>query len=270
MNALLNKRPIGVSVVIPTLDRMDFVLRALESVRCTSTERVEIIVIDDGSAVDLRPQLPPSNAAGIAVRAFRFERNRGPQAARNLGIRRAAFSHIAFLDSDDSFSAEKLDRVLSELDRQGLDLLFHGVLGMPIYASLARAWLRISGLLPFHWWLALLNPIPTPALVIRRECRLGVTKFRHCEDWAFLLHFVQPGCRVLYLDQELCSVHRQPGSQGGLSGAVWRMRIGEFRARRVLLRHRRQLGVSVLARLALGSLAGGLRVLNDALRGRFL
>lgn len=270
MSKASGERPTGLSVVIPTLDRLDLVLRAIESVQCATPERAEIVVIDDGSAVDLRPQLPVRNGSGISVRSFRFARNRGPQAARNLGIRRANFSHIAFLDSDDTFLAEKLDRVLAELDTsQALDLLFHRVQGMPKYTGLAHAWLRVSRFVPMHWWLVMLNPIPTPALVIRRQCRLGVTKFRHCEDWAFLLRYVQAGCRVRYVDQELCVVHRPPGTAGGLSGAVWRMRVGEFRARLVLLRHFKQASVSALARLALGSLAGAFRILNDAVRGRY-
>ncbi len=259
-------RPTGLSVVIPTLDRLDLVERAIASVTCATPDRVEIIVVDDGSRMDLRPRLPARNAAGITVRSYRFERNRGPQAARNLGIRRARFSHIAFLDSDDAFSPDKLDRVLRELAHGDVDLLFHGVTGMPRYARLARWWQRQSGWLPFHWWVPLLNPAVTPALVVRRERRLGVPTMRHCEDWAFLLHYTKPSTRVRYVDADLSSVFRAPGTAGGLSGAVWRMRAGEFRARRVLLR---EPGFSPCLRFILGSVAGGLRVLNDLLKGRY-
>lgn len=267
MSAPVEKaRPVGLSVVIPTLDRLDLVERAIASVQCATPERVEIIVVDDGSRVDLRPRLPARNACGIAVRSYRFERNRGPQAARNLGIRRARYSHIAFLDSDDAFTPDKLDRVLHELAQGEIDVLFHGVAGMPRYARLARWWQRQSTWLPFHWWVPLLNPVVTPALVVRRQCRLGVPTMRHCEDWAFLLNYVSPHTRVRYVDADLASVFRAPGSEGGLSGAVWRMRAGEFRARRVLMR---KPGAGPVLRLALGSVAGTLRVFNDLLRGRY-
>ena len=259
-------RPAGLSVVIPTLERLAQVQRAMASVRCTWPDRVEIIVVDDGSCEDLRTHLPSVTEQGIKIRAYRFERNRGPQAARNLGIRRAAFSHIAFLDSDDSFHPDKLDRVLLELDRRPFDLLFHGVEGMPRYARLARLWLRCSGWLPFHWWLCLLNPSATPALVVRRERRLGLPRLRHAEDWCFLLHYVRPDTRVRYLDAALSRVHRPAGSGGGLSSARWHMRRGEFSARRVLLRG---LMPGALLRFALGSALGTLRVLNDLLRRRY-
>lgn len=259
-------RASGLSVVIPTLNRLDMVQRAIASVDCAQPARAEIIVVDDGSAVDLRPLLPARTANGIVVRCYRLERNRGPQAARNLGIRRARFSHIAFLDSDDVFSADKLDRVLAVLDREDFDLLFHGVNGMPRYAKLARLWQRCSGWLPFNWWIALVNPAATPALVVRRERRLGWTALRHCEDWAFLLRYVKPGTRIRYLDEALSTVLRPPGTAGGLSGAVWRMRVGEFQARRLLLR--RPTAGSCL-RYALGAMAGGVRILNDLLKGRY-
>ena len=259
-------RPAGLSVVIPTLERLAQVQRAMASVRCSRPDRVEIILVDDGSREDLRAHLPSVTEQGIKVRAYRFERNRGPQAARNLGIRRAKFSHIAFLDSDDSFHADKLDQVLLELDRRPFDLLFHGVEGMPRYARLAHLWLHCSGWLPFHWWLCLLNPAATPALVVRRERRLGLPRLRHAEDWCFLLHYVRPDTRVRYLDTALSCVDRPAGSGNGLSSARWRMRRGEFSARRVLLRDH---APGSLLRFAIGSALGMLRVLNDLLRRRY-
>lgn len=267
-------RPLGISVVIPTLDRLELLTRAYDSVSCTQPAKVEILVIDDGSPCDLRPHLPLQNRHGVAIRSYRFDRNRGPQAARNLGVRRARFSHIAFLDSDDAFTPDKLDVVLEKLDvsppSSAPDLLFHGVQGMPKYGQLGRLWTRhLSAWLPFSWWVALLNPVVTPALVIRREHRLGVPWMRHCEDWAFLLRYVRVDTRVLYLDHELSIVFRAQGSQGGLSSATWGMRRGEFTARRILLSGKVAWPSGPL-RYAAGATAGLLRILNDLLRCRYL
>lgn len=262
-----SSRPSGLSVVIPTLNRLEMVLRACHSVRSTHLERVEIIVVDDGSAEDLGQQLPPCNEHRVPIRCYRFLRNRGPQAARNLGIRRARFSHIAFLDSDDAFTPEKIDLVLHELDSGPVDLLFHGVQGMPKYGKLALLWTRsLSRWLPFGWWIALLNPVVTPALVVRRERRLGVVRLRHCEDWCFLLRYVQPETRIRFLPEELSIVYRPVGSSGGLSGAIWKMRKGEFAARRVLLKSPWPSG---LPRYCLGGMAGIFRIMSDVLRGRY-
>ena len=99
----VHTRPTGVSVVIPTFNRSAELRRAIDSVTSLSPERTEILVIDDGSTESAITGLPSLNAHGVPVRGYRQRHNRGPQAARNLGMRRARFSHIAFLDSDDRF-----------------------------------------------------------------------------------------------------------------------------------------------------------------------
>lgn len=264
---LASARPSGLSVVIPTFDRHAELRRAIDSVTTLAPERVEILVIDDGSTESPIAGLPALNASGVPLRGYRLLRNRGPQAARNLGVRRARFSHIAFLDSDDRFRPGKVDAVLAQLGQAEIDLLFHAVDGMPRYASLARLWQHHArGLLPFHWLIALLNPAPTPSLVVRRRNRLGPPTLRHAEDWAFLLRHVRPGMCVVYIDRPLAEVSRPAGTAGGLSAAAWRMRRGEFSARRVLLKSPQ---VGDLLRFALGSLAGATRVLVDLLRGRY-
>lgn len=260
-------RPRGLSVVIPTYQRDAELQRAIASVTTTDPSRVEIVVIDDGSAPPAAPRLPAHNDSGVPVRDYRFEHNRGPQAARNLGFRRARFSHVALLDSDDVFLPGKVDTVLGVLATRDFDLLFHAVRGMPRYARLAALWQRhLRRGLPFPWLLALLNPAPTPSLVVRRSRRLGPPHLRHSEDWAFLLRHARPGQQVVYLPQELAAVARPAGAAGGLSAAAWRMRRGEFSARRVLLK---EPGAGVWLRFALGSLAGAARVLADLLRGRY-
>lgn len=263
----LLQRPIGISVVIPIYNRLKEVLRAIESVHSNRPTNVEIIVVDDGSAVDPRPHLPEFNSSFIRVRVFRFESNRGPQSARNMGIRRAHFSHIAFLDSDDEYTCDKVDTLLMEIENRDFDLLFHAVRGTPRYNRLAMLWdRRLHKLLPFHWLCAFYNPVITPALVVRRKCRLGLTRLRYCEDWAFLLHYVEDGQTVRYLREELALVHRPIGSSGGLSAAMWKMRKGEFQARKVLLR---KANASSLARWCAGSIAGIIRLVADLLRGRY-
>lgn len=261
-------RSFGVSVVIPTYNRPQALRHAIESVRTRHPELVEIVVVDDGSNVDPREQLPEVNTSAVPVRCYRFELNRGPQAARNLGIRRARFAFIAFLDSDDEFMPEKIDELLDILARGGTDLLFHGVLGMEKYNRLSRLWSMHAGrALPFRWLLSLYNPAPTPALVVRRERRLGLPGMRHCEDYAYLLRYCQADTRVEYLDRNLTLVNRAPGATGGLSAARRAMRRGEFRARLVLLRHPKP---ADLVRFALGGFVGAIRIANDLVRGRYL
>jgi len=260
-------KPFGISVVVPVYNRIDMLLDAINSVVAAPGSRVEIVVVDDASTDDVRRQLPAVNSSGVPIRFVALARNSGPQSARNLGMRRARYSFIAFLDSDDRFVADKVSCLLEMLAGDEIDLLFHGVVGMEKYAALARLWVRMRGFVPMTWFLAFCNPIATPSLVVRNNGRLGVPGMRYCEDYAFLLHYVRAGTRVAYLDSFLSAVERAQGSTGGISAAVWRMRKGEFKARQVLLRSG---SAGAMIRWCIGGLMGSIRVVGDVLRGRYL
>jgi len=96
-----------VSIVIPTFNRRDQVLRALESVANQSYPHLEAIVVDDASTDDT-VQAIQSRQFRMPVQIVRLEENAGPSEARNKGISRAMGKYIALLDSDDHWLPEKI------------------------------------------------------------------------------------------------------------------------------------------------------------------
>ena len=111
------------SVVIPTWNCAARLLRALRSVAAQTyaLERIETLVVDDGSTDDTAEQVAAFAAASpLAVRYVR-QANAGPAAARNHGLRLARGELIAFLDADDEWRPAKLARQVPLLaDRVGL------------------------------------------------------------------------------------------------------------------------------------------------------
>ena len=101
-----------VSVIIPTYNRRAMVCEAIDSVLAQTLTSFELIVVDDGSSDGTADDL----ARLVAERAetVRIERtaNRGPSAARNRGVAMARAPLVAFLDSDDLWLPEKLERHL--------------------------------------------------------------------------------------------------------------------------------------------------------------
>lgn len=85
------------SVVIPTYNRLEFLKQALKSVWAQSHSDYEIIVVDDGSTDGTKDYLALLDGR---VRVL-CQSNKGPAAARNLGVKHAIGNYIAFLDSDD-------------------------------------------------------------------------------------------------------------------------------------------------------------------------
>jgi glycosyltransferase involved in cell wall biosynthesis len=104
-----------VSVVIPTFNRAGIVTRAIDSVLEQTYRRYEIVVVDDGST-DNTPDVLRSYADRIV---YIRQKNAGPSAARNRGIRESKGEFLAFLDSDDLWLATKLERQVGLLTGAG-------------------------------------------------------------------------------------------------------------------------------------------------------
>ena len=100
-------------MVIPTYQRRELVRRAIASVFAQTNRDHELIVVDDGSTDGTREML---EALGGRIR-YRWQKNRGPGAARNAGIRIARAPVVAFLDSDGRWLPDHLAVVTEMLRR---------------------------------------------------------------------------------------------------------------------------------------------------------
>jgi glycosyltransferase involved in cell wall biosynthesis len=100
------------SVIIPTHNRPDLVVRAIRSVYSQTCPPHEVIVIDDASQP---PLVLPADLAGGRTRVIRNERSIGGAAARNTGLRDASTEIVAFLDDDDEWLPEKMEIQLAWL-----------------------------------------------------------------------------------------------------------------------------------------------------------
>ena len=115
---------VKISVIIPTYNRSEYVLDAIQSVVDQKYEPVEIIVIDDGSTDDTREKL--ASLADAEVIRYIYQENQGRSAARNKGISLATGEYLAFLDSDDLFESDKLAKQVEFFARHPEVGLVHG------------------------------------------------------------------------------------------------------------------------------------------------
>tara|TARA_Y100000746_G_scaffold231327_1_gene244888 strand:- start:293 stop:1129 length:837 start_codon:yes stop_codon:yes gene_type:complete len=100
-----------VSVVIPTYNRKHTLTRAIESILTQTIKPLEIIIVDDGSDDGTREWIKEE----YPFIQYLNQNNSGVSASRNRGIFSANGNWIAFLDSDDEWIPEKLERQLSIL-----------------------------------------------------------------------------------------------------------------------------------------------------------
>lgn len=102
-----------VSIVMPTRNRAAFLHRAIRSVLAQTETCIELIVVDDASS-DETPEIVAQYArADSRVRGVRNEVAAGGGGARNIGIRSGGGKWVAFIDDDDEWLPEKLERQLA-------------------------------------------------------------------------------------------------------------------------------------------------------------
>ena len=106
-----------ISIIIPFFNRIPTLLEAIDSVLSQTYTNIEVLLIDDGSTDDLTPIKIIKDSRLRYV----FQEHQGASAARNLGISLSSGEYIAFLDSDDLFLPEKLEKQLKFMEAQTLN-----------------------------------------------------------------------------------------------------------------------------------------------------
>lgn len=105
-----------VDIVLPTRDRLDYLRDAVDSVRAQTYGDWRLIVADDGSGPETRAWLHAQKDSRI--RLLELSRLTNPAAVRNAALAEAGAPHLAFLDSDDSWTPDYLAQQLRVLDQR--------------------------------------------------------------------------------------------------------------------------------------------------------
>jgi UDP-N-acetylmuramoyl-L-alanyl-D-glutamate--2,6-diaminopimelate ligase len=197
--------PLAVSVVIPAHDAADTLGDAIDSVLAQTRPVEEIIVVDDGS-VDATGEV--ARSFGDKVRLLEQARL-GPSAARNAGVAACRAPLVAFLDADDLWGADKLERQVDALARTGAVLCATDwVRARPATSSPPS---RLSAISTDD--LLVLNRFQTSTVVVRRDAfaRAGgfSSRLDGAEDWDLWIRLSRLG-PVVKLDAPLVCYQDRP------------------------------------------------------------
>lgn len=105
-----------VSVILPTFNSRRTIVRALRSVFAQTYQNFEIIIADDASKDDTRQQVASFEDERITFLESSEPSNKGPAPTRNRALAKARGEYVAFLDSDDEWLPEKLDKQVRFLE----------------------------------------------------------------------------------------------------------------------------------------------------------
>ena len=108
-----------VSVIMPAYNCGRYIAQAVQSVIGQTLADWELQIVDDCSTDDTQAVVQRLAAQDTRIHYTRLAQNGGPAAARNEALRRAAGQYVAFLDSDDLWTSDKLERQIAFMEKNG-------------------------------------------------------------------------------------------------------------------------------------------------------
>jgi glycosyltransferase involved in cell wall biosynthesis len=103
-----------VSIIVPTYNRLAFLVATIASIRNQTFEDWELLIADDGSGAELRAYLEQLKEAS-RTRVLYLPHTGNPPAVRNAALLHARGRYVAFLDSDDLWLSQKLELQVNAL-----------------------------------------------------------------------------------------------------------------------------------------------------------
>lgn len=181
---ILSLESMLVSVIVPTYNSTEEQLsKTLLSVRSQTYDKIEIIVIDDGSEIpfaglDRRPEYQDER-----IQWCRLTKNRGVACARNEGVRKSLGDALAFLDCGDWWEPEKIEQQAVALE-EGKG--FHSVVfsGAILHGGEKKKHFRAVKYDSYYKALLLTQPISGSAssVIVRKEAFESVGGFYEGHD----------------------------------------------------------------------------------------
>lgn len=184
-----------VSVIVPTYKRSDTLVKAITSVLAQTYQNVEVLVIDDNNPDTEWRHITAKKMAAFQnypnVKYIQHSKNKNGSAARNTGIKNAKGEYFCFLDDDDCYFPEKIERQIRYMIDNCSDACFCDYIknGKPVFVDEKSDFVRNVFL-----------ELPTPQTsgwliskkVVQRLNGFDESYYRH-QDYEFLLRLYKAG-----------------------------------------------------------------------------
>ena len=113
-----------VSIITPSYNSSRFIVECVNSVISQTFQNWEMIIVDDDSNDNSRDIISDLSAKEKRIKSIFLEENVGSAEARNVAIKQSKGRYIAFLDSDDIWSKDKLEKQISFMNEKDIAFSF--------------------------------------------------------------------------------------------------------------------------------------------------
>ena len=111
-----------VSIITPSFNSSRFIEECIDSVLLQTYDNWELLIVDDCSSDNSCEIIRKYDNNRISL--IKLEKNVGAAEARNIALRRVKGKYIAFLDSDDLWESQKLEKQISFMETEGIAFSF--------------------------------------------------------------------------------------------------------------------------------------------------
>lgn len=215
---------IKVSIIIPSYKRhKDIVGRAIHSLLNQTYQNIEIVLVDDNAKEDLyeyREELLNllEEINDNRIKYIQNDKNLGGAGSRNIGVHHANGGYITFLDDDDEYLPEKIEKQIKYMLNNNLDMSFtklclYNEFGVLIdvreYNDLVSY--EYENLLKYH----LVKQITgTPTFMLKREIFNNIGGFKIVpmgQEYYLMYRIIESKCKIGYLDECYVKAYRTSG-----------------------------------------------------------
>jgi glycosyltransferase involved in cell wall biosynthesis len=187
------RRP-KITVIVPTYSRPYTLRKAIVSVLNQTYKDYEIVVVNDAGP-DVEAVLAPLRGSQNEIVYLRHDSNRGLAAARNTGLRAASGKYVSYLDDDDIFFPDHLERLVTFLE-DGKHKVAYSDAYRAIQKNVNGRYVVTSRDIPYSFdfdqdRILIDNFVPILCLMHEKSCVDAIGLFdeslRAHEDWDFLI-----------------------------------------------------------------------------------
>ena len=240
----MSSREPKVSVVIPAYNAAGYIRQAVCSVLDQIyPEMIEILVVDDCShdaTAQVIEEIAPNAEEGSYLkenrylRYYRNDENRGVAFTRNAGVDKARGEYVAFLDSDDWWTPEKLKKqmLVFEQSDENICMCFTGRELMDVNGESLQKTIPVPTLVTFQDMLKT-NYITCSSVVLKRETAAAhpMTYDEYCEDYICWMQVLKDGGTAVGLNEPLVKYRMVKGSK---SNNKWKAAFNHYHSLKIL------------------------------------
>lgn len=201
-----------VSIVTPAWRAAATVGETIESVLRQTYSEWEMLVVDDCSPDDTRARVAEFSARDPRVKLLPHVKNAGPAAARNTALSAARGRWIAFLDSDDIWLPQKLERTIAHARYARSALTFTGFRRIDADGGRTGHYISVPPSLDYRQLLRNTAIATSTVLVDRAMAGDFRMKQTYYDDFACWLDILRPGRTAHGLDEDLVRYRVVSGS----------------------------------------------------------